>query len=108
MKSITNYDEHFYYNKEYWRERVRMFCSKGPSYAREVTLVEMFVRDNPATKDYYTEELHIWFQDFISKCYQGYFENMTDISYYKWNGLDVDRLNLWLSLQGLNRCENYH
>ena len=61
-KSITNYDEHFYYNKEYWRERVRMFCPKGSAHAREVALIEIFVRDNQSTKECYTDELKLWFQ----------------------------------------------
>jgi len=83
QKGITNYDEHFYYNKEYWREHVCMFYPKGSVHAREVSLIEMFVQNNFATKEYYNEELRIWFKDFIEKCYQGYFEDMIDISCYK-------------------------
>ena len=85
-----------------------MFCPKRPSHAREVSLIEMFVRDNPATKDHCAEELRISFQDFISKCHQGYFEDMSDVSHCKWNGLDSDGLNLWLRSRGSNRCKNYH
>ena len=42
-----------------------MFYPKGSSHAREVALIEIFVRDNPATKEYCTNELKMLFGEFI-------------------------------------------
>ena len=60
-----------------------MFCPKGESNAKEVPLVEMFIKYNSATKNYFNKELKLQFKEFILKYTQEYFMDMSDISCYK-------------------------
>lgn len=107
-KGVQNFEEHFYHNKEYWRERVRMFCPPCVAHARQMSLIHAFFASNEATKPFYTEEVKEYFEEFERKCRLGYFQELEDVSTYKWNGRDSDGLSLWLRLRGSNRCENYH
>ena len=79
-KGVTNFHEHFYYNKEYWRQRVRMPTPLCDQHAREVRLIHGFVRTNDATKEYYTEEVKSYFEDLERKCRLGYFQELEDVS----------------------------
>ena len=50
-KGIINFVEHFYCDKEHWRERFRMPCPPCNQHARESRLIHSFVRTNEATKE---------------------------------------------------------
>ena len=95
-------------NKEYWRQCVRMQIPGCEEHARSIDLIEAFFMTNEATKEYYNSEVKDYFDDFRLKCRQGYFQELGDISMFKWNRRDKDGLSLWLRLCGSNRCENYH
>ena len=107
-KGITNYKDYFRHNKEYWQQRVRMQTPKCEDYTRSIDLIEAFFMVNEATKEYYISEMKDYFEDFRTKCIQGYFQELNDILMHKWNGRDKDGLSLWLRFRGSNRYKNYH
>ena len=55
--------------------------------------LKYFFRENPTTKEHYTDELKISFKDFITKSNEGYFEYIKDVSCCKWNYLCSEGLS---------------
>ena len=56
-------------------------------------LLSSIFSDNPATKEYITDELKFWFKVFIKKYNQEYFDDVKYVSCYKWNSLYRDGLS---------------
>jgi hypothetical protein len=98
--------DHFYYNKEYWRKRVRMPTFQHNVHANNIQVVHNFVKK--ALQDSYTDDLRKYFESFESDCLHGKYAELHDVALYRQVGIDADGLDLWIRLKGSVRCENIH
>ena len=100
--------DHFYFNREKWRERVRMPTFPADQHGNNIQRIHNFVRTNSETKEYYTNDVKQYFENFEKRCREGRFAELHDISLYRQVGIDSDGLDLWIRLKGSVRCENIH
>ena len=98
--------DHFQFNKEYWRERVRMPTFPPEEHACNIQMVHNFV-EKALGKDY-TEDVKKYFEKFERDCRNGLYAELEDVSMYRQVGVDSDGLDLWIRLKGSVRCENIH
>ena len=63
-----------------------MQIPENEEYARSINLIEAFFITNKATKEYYNSNIKEYFEDFRLKCRKGYFQELTNILIFKWNG----------------------
>jgi hypothetical protein len=73
-----------------------------------VRSVRHFCKTNDFAKDFYTVELHQYFDTFEQKIQEGKFSELKDVSLFKHAGIDSDELDLWFRLRGSVRDENIH
>lgn len=100
--------DHFHFNREYWRKRVRMPTFEPDAHSSNISKVHKFIRENSFTKTFYTTELKQFFDTFQRKCLDGRFSELHDVNMYRRVGIDADGLDLWIRLKGSVRCENIH
>ena len=100
--------DHFYFNREFWRRRVRMPTYEPDQHASHIRRVHDFVASNPAAKEFYSTDLKDWFESFEKKCRRGEFFSPDDVAMYRHNGTDSNGMDLWLRMRGTVRCENVH
>ena len=97
---------HFQFNKEYWRERVRMPTYPPNEHAVYIQMVHNFVKT--ALGETYTPEVKKYFASFEEDCKNGKYAELQDVSLFRQIGVDSDGLDLWVRLKGSVRCENIH
>jgi len=102
---VTNYSEHFYLNKEWWRKRVRMVTPDANRHAYNICSVHNFVKTNPKMMKHYSSDIREYFEKFEQKCLQGLFEELKDVSMFIHQGIDRNGLDLWLRCRGSVRTE---
>ena len=77
-----------YYNKEWWRQHVRMVTPEATKHACKIRSVAIFLQNNPTTSSCYTSDMKEYFKNFEQKCLQGYFEELSDVSMFIHRGVD--------------------
>ena len=101
--------EHYYHNREWWRRRVRMVTPNADLHASNVMMIHSLVQNEPGFKEYYTDDVRLYFDSFEKKCRDGLFEELSDVNLFQHDGTDSNGLYLCLRLRGSNRAENlYH
>ena len=100
--------DHFYHNREYWRQRVRMFTPSAKNHAERIRSVHEAVKSDGEMKKYYSNELQRYFEDLEEKASQGYFEEIHDVIMYRRVSKDKHGLPLYIRFRGTVRCENIH
>jgi hypothetical protein len=102
----------FYFRREWWRQRVRMYTPRGSEHASNIRVILDFVEKTDAIKDeldtHTLEEVQKYLERFAEKCEEGRFEELSDVNLFQWNGKDRNGLDLWLRLRGSTRTENVH
>lgn len=99
---------HFYFNREFWHQRVRMPTYGPDAHANNVTMVHIYVAGNQVTKEFYTPDLKKYFDNFEKTCREGKFADLHDVSLHRNVGIDSKGLDLWIRLKGSVQCENIH
>ena len=99
---------HFYFNREWWRRRVRMYTPGAENHARRIRRVSRFIKDEPALCQWFTKDLEDYLQKFVQMCKQGSFEQLEDVEMFRFDGTDRNGLSLWIRLRGSTRAENVH
>jgi len=56
-KGVTDFTTHEYFNKEYWRTRVRMKTPEASEHAANIRTIHSFIREEPAFAEFYTSEM---------------------------------------------------
>jgi 3'-5' exonuclease len=97
-----------YFNREYYRSRIRMAICEGPIHAANICWVKETLRDDPICKEYWTKELDEYLENFASKAERGWYEDIPDVPIYQFKGVDSNGLKLWKRERGTNHCEVYH
>jgi hypothetical protein len=97
--------DHFYYNRDWWRQRVKMTVPNRETHAQAVRNLHEFVKKFIATHDARVAD---YFDSFERDIQRGSFEELNDLQMYDNNGQDSHGLNLYYSRRGSNRVELYH
>lgn len=100
--------DHYYHNREWWRERVHMVTPEKSQHANNIRLLHSFIQNESVFVEYYNTDLKKYFLSFESKCEEGMFEELSDVCLFRHVGVDSNGLDLWIRLRGSNRCENFH
>jgi hypothetical protein len=98
--------DHFYYNREFWRQRVRSPTFLADEHANNIKMVHTFVSENEVTKEHCTIELNQYFEAFEKRCREGMFAELEDVSLFRQVGVDSNGSDVWIRLEGSVRCEN--
>lgn len=106
--AVDELDEHYYFNREWWRRRVRMVTYKADRHAKMIQFVHKFVREDETLKQYYDKDMETYFLQFEQKCRNGDFEELSDMYLFRHVGVDSHGLDLWIRLRGSVRAENMH
>ena len=69
----------FYFNRDLWRQRVRMYTHNASDHAKSVRVVHNYVQKNETCREYYTNNVREYFKIFEKKAQQGYFEELDDV-----------------------------
>lgn len=125
--------DYFFFNKEWWYQRVRMYpptadesveninqVSLGESqvtkfvvhlFSQKFTFLakakEMILNDKHLAK-FWTAKLDKWFDALTRICREGKMEETTDCVMFQWIGQDKNGLDLYLRRRGSNRSELLH
>ena len=105
---INDWLWHFWFNREWWRKRVRMLTPKAEEHAARIRVVSEFFRTNTDLQPYYTEDIHSYFRKLEQKALSGFYEELSDVSLFKKTGVDSKGFTLWLRNRGSVRCELVH
>jgi len=106
-KGVVDKAFHYYYNREYWKERIRMTTPSADEHAARIQTIFDYVKSEVALEQYLTNDYNEYFRKFIEKCKMGHFEELHDVTMFRYKGKDADGLNLYYRLRGA-RAENVH
>jgi hypothetical protein len=107
-KALCNEDallDHFYFNREWWRRRVKMKVPDRETHAQAVRNLHEFVKKLISS---YDAKVADYFDTFEREIREGLFDELNDLQMYEEDGQDSNGLNLYLSRRGSNRAELYH
>ena len=99
---------HFYHNREWWRQRCKMYTPTAAEHGNLIDAVHLYVQEDESLRKYYTDELQTYFVALAQACREGQFEELPDVSLYQYNGVDSDGLTLYLRKRGSTKAENFH
>jgi len=105
LKKIT---DHFYFNREWWRERCRMYIAKAEHHAARLRRVVEAAKCDQELSKLFTADVQEYFENFITKALRGEFEEQNDVVLFIKRGEDSHGLSLYYRLRGTVRTENLH
>jgi len=106
-KGIVDKALHYYYNREFWKERIRMTTPSANEHSARIQAIFDFVKSEAALQEYLTKDFNDYFTKFIANCKMGHFEELHDVTMFRYKGKDANGLNLYYRLRGA-RAENVH
>ena len=106
-KGVTDFYEHFFFNKEWWYKRVQMPPRKGSVASNNLLTVLDYLQSNEVFKEYVSDELVKHIKGWAKRCLQGRYDDLPDVEMYKHEAYDQDGLELWLRHRG-SKAENFH
>jgi hypothetical protein len=107
-KGIEDIDNHEYYNRSYWNERIRRATPPAATHAKNVRAVLMLCLSDETLKVHLTEKVVQWFEIFENNAAKGMYHTPDDVPQYICVGQDADGLNLYRSTLGTNLNKNLH
>jgi len=106
-RGIVNFDEHFFFHKEWWYKRVRMPPRKSQVAGENLMTLLNYLQTNEVFKEYVTDELVKHIKGWAKRCLEGRYDDLPDVEMYKHDGYDSNGLDLWLRHRG-SKAENFH
>ena len=104
-KGVDDFSEHFMFNIEWWKKRVRMLTPEPARHASNMITIKAFVEKQ-------FEELPQDLLDYIEKvathAERGDFQMIRDMHSFHHIGIDGNGLNLYVTNRGTNLNENFH
>jgi hypothetical protein len=97
--------DHFYYNREWWRRRVKMSVPDRETHAQAVRNLHEFVKKFILS---YDAKVADYFDSFEREIQEGLYDELNELQMYDEDGQDSHGLNLYYSRRGSNRVELYH
>jgi len=107
-KDVDDYEEHFFFNRDYWKLRVKMTTPPPAEHAAKVLFLREEIKEIPELKEYYSDDMEKFFINYEEKCERGYFEELSDVSLFEECGRDSDGLTLYHRKRGSSKCESFH
>jgi hypothetical protein len=93
MYSLEDLRKDFYFRRECWRRRVRMYTPppRGSDQASILEFVEKtdFIHDE-LDKLHTLEEVPNYLERFAETCKEGRFEELADVNLFQWDGKDKE------------------
>jgi hypothetical protein len=108
IKTKLEWLDHFYFNREWWKERVRMYPPPAKKHAARIRQVHDFIKKTVPLKRYYCAALKEWLDELEKDALEGSFEDLCDVTMFIWNEKDSHGLDKWFRLRGSDRTENVH
>ena len=107
-KGITDFEEHEYWNRQYWRSHVRSVPPGGATLAINIREIHKLIKSEKEFEKYLTLALLQWFETFtdLAKC--GHYEPPSDTPLFAITEYDADGLPVYASLTGTNHNELVH
>ena len=107
VNTVRDLLNHFYFNREWWRKRVRMYTPMGEEHARRIRALKKFIENEPVLQDWF-DRLEKYLDSFADKCERGFYEQVKGVELFQFDGTDKNGLNLWIRMRGSTRAENVH
>ena len=105
---VDDWLKHFRYNREWWRQRVRMLAPSAEEHAARIRAVRKFIMSNKELKVFFTKDVEKYFDTLESNALQGFYEEIDEINLFRPTGKDGNGLQLWIRFRGSVRNENGH
>lgn len=105
VASVEQALEHFHFNKEWWRRRVKMPVRPANKHAAAVSIVHKLVKES--MNEIYDDALKSFLDRLELEAQHGKFEEVDDVEIFKCVGRDSNGLDLYLRNRG-SRAENLH
>jgi hypothetical protein len=106
---IDDWRQHFRFNREFWRRRVRLLVAKAGDHAARLRLVRNKVKSSPSLLKHCTVKLDAWFDKLEKNAMDGIYEGLIDVQGYIPGRVDSNGFQLWYRSNGSSvRCENFH
>lgn len=99
---------HEYFNRAYWRKRIRRLTPMPREHANNIRKVADIVRTDDVFKEHRTPALMQWFETFASNAEKGMYYKPADMDIYRLAGVDSDGLNIYTTDWGTNLNEVLH
>ena len=107
-KGVDDIENHEYYNRSYWNERIRRATPPPATHSKNVHAVMLLCLGDDILKGHMTEKVVQWFETFHDNAAKGMYHTPNDVPQYICVGQDADGLNLYRSTFGTNLNENLH
>ncbi|KAL7529943.1 hypothetical protein ACHAXR_003236 [Thalassiosira sp. AJA248-18] len=107
-RGVTDFDEHFFFNKEWWYKRVRMPPRKGIEASDNLMTLLNYFKTNEVYKEYLTPEVEKHVRGWAFRCRSGRYEDLPDVEMYKHKGYDRNGLDLWQRERGSSKVEGFY
>jgi hypothetical protein len=107
-KGVTDFIQHEFFNRSYWRKRVRMRTPTAAVHAANIRFVKDLVEHEAEFKPFRTDEVLDFLEKYVEKASRGIYQQPDDVPLFIVTGIDVDGLTLYASEQGTVRLENIH
>lgn len=99
---------HFYFNREWWRERCRMYIADHLEHSARLTKVIEVMAKDPQLSTLMDADVKLYLETFVQKALRGEFEEQNDVYLFIRNGSDSYGLPMYYRLRGTVRTENLH
>ena len=108
-RGIYDYETHEYFNREYWRQRVRRGTPPPDVLSSNIQKVCKYIfEEEEAYKPHINKELRKWFETFAENAEKGMYQIPYNLDFYKYDGEDQDGLSLYKTDLGTNLNETLH
>ena len=106
-KGVEDFYAHFFYNREYWLQRVRCPPRKADVASANLLSALDYLKDNEVFAEYVSLDVEKFIKGWARRCREGRYDDLPDVEMYRHNGYDSAGLDLWLRNRG-SRAENFH
>jgi hypothetical protein len=107
-KGVTDFVQHEFFNRPYWRKKVCMQMPPAAVHAANVCAVKDLVKNEAKFKPFPTDEVLDFLEKYIEKASRGIYQQLDDVPLFIVRGIDEDNLTLYASKQGTGHLENIH
>lgn len=105
---MENLMDHFYFNREWWYRRVRVYPPSAKNSCNRLAAVANSILETEVLKKAWTPPVAAWFHSTMELCRLGKLEESPECKMYQWDGEDKNGLHLYIRYRGSNRSELLH
>jgi len=87
IHSFEDMMEHFYFNKEPWKQHVKMFTPSADDHGNRIKNASLFIET--WLPGIFTAEVKAWLETYERECREGQFAELSDVSLFRCIGKDA-------------------